>query len=175
MASFNKVILMGNLTRDPDVRATPGGMTVCTLGLAMNRRFTTSTGQEREEVCFVDIDVFGKQAESCRNYLRKGAPVLVEGALHMDQWEDKATGKKRSRLLVRADRVQFIGPPSRDSRGFGEDEGVPNGGDAPAPYRRPAPAPAPPPPQAAPAPGGRPQAPAPEPAEPAPPMDDIPF
>ncbi|MFA4944233.1 MAG: single-stranded DNA-binding protein [Lentisphaeria bacterium] len=175
MASFNKVILMGNLTRDPDVRSTPGGMTVCTLGLAINRRYTTASGQDREEVCFVDIDVFGKQAESCRNYLRKGAPALVEGSLHMDQWEDKATGKKRSRLLVRADRVQFLSSPGRDTRSYSDEE-VPA---EPTP-RNPAP-PAAPQPPAAPRGdfgGTRPPAPA-EPdtdAEPAaPPMDDIPF
>jgi len=174
MASFNKVILMGNLTRDPDVRATTGGMTIVKLGLAMNHRFTTSTGEAREETCFVDVDVFGKQADSCRNYLHKGSPVLVEGMLRTDSWQDKNTGEKRSKLVVRADRVQFLSSPG--SRGFGDEEA---GGEA-APG---APA-APPPVRRAPMPGApvaaapRPQAPPPveaESAAPAAPVDDIPF
>lgn len=138
MASFNKVLLMGNVTRDPEVRFTTGGMAVCVVGMAMNRRFTTAQGQDREEVCFVDVEVFGKQAESCGQYLRKGAPVFVEGSLRFDQWDDKATGKKRSKLVVRAERVQFLGAP----RSFGEDGGAPaeaEAGGAPRPARPAAP------------------------------------
>jgi single-strand DNA-binding protein len=128
MASFNRVILMGNLTRDPEMRYTTGGMAICGFGLATNRHYTTAQGQDRDEVCFVDVEAMGKQAESCNNYLRKGAPAFVEGYLRYDQWEEKGTGKKRSRLLVRADRIVFLGSPARDSRGF-PDEAA--GGGAP--------------------------------------------
>ena len=133
MASFNRVILMGNLTRDPEMRYTTGGMAICGFGLATNRHYTTAQGQERDEVCFVDIEVMGKQAESCNNYLRKGAPAFVEGYLRFDQWEEKGTGKKRSRLLVRADRIVFLGSPTRDSRGFPDEAGAATGAAAGAP------------------------------------------
>jgi len=113
MASLNKVFLLGNLTRDPETRYTPSGAALCNMGLAVNRRFVTSAGQDREETCFVDIEVWGKQAESCQNYLRKGVPVVVEGRLRYDQWDDRETGKKRSKLLVTGERVQFLGPPAR--------------------------------------------------------------
>lgn len=113
MSGLNRIFLMGNVTRDPDFRNTPGGAAVCVLGLAVSRRYTTTQGEEREEVCFIDVEVWGKQAESCRNYLGKGAPVLVEGRLRLDQWDDRETGKKRSRHVVRADRVQFLGSPAR--------------------------------------------------------------
>jgi single-strand DNA-binding protein len=109
MASFNRVILMGNLTRDPEMRYTPSGAAICQLGLATNRRYTTAAGEQREEACFIDIDVWGKQAESCNTYLRKGSQALVEGRLRFDSWDDKETGKKRSRLTVTAERVQFVG------------------------------------------------------------------
>ena len=102
---------MGNLTRDPETRYTTGGMAVCTFGLAVNRRYNNARGEQQEETCFVDIDVFAKQAESCGQYLRKGSPALVEGRLKYDQWEDKKTGQKRNRLKVTAERVQFLGQP----------------------------------------------------------------
>jgi single-strand DNA-binding protein len=142
MANLNKVLLMGNLTRDPDVRYTPSGTAICGLGLAVNRRYTTREGQEQEETCFVDVDVFGRQAESCKNYLQKGAPVLIEGRLRLDQWEDRQTGERRSRLKVTAERVQFIGGPARrdDFSGEGEDDGTARGASgpssAPADHRR---------------------------------------
>jgi single-strand DNA-binding protein len=116
MASMNKVFLMGNLTRDPALRFTPGGAAVCEFGIAMNRRFT-SNGQDKEETCFVDIVVWGKQAESCDRFLEKGSPVLVEGRLQYDQWEDRDGGGKRSRLRVVAERVQFMGRSGGDSGG----------------------------------------------------------
>ncbi len=112
MPTLNRVVLLGNVTRDLELRHTPQGTAVCSLGLAVNRRITTAAGEQREETCFVDIDVWGKQAESCANYLRKGSPALVEGHLRMDQWDDRETGKRRTRLRVHADRVQFLGPPS---------------------------------------------------------------
>jgi single-strand DNA-binding protein len=131
MASFNKVILVGNLTRDPELRYTPKGMAIAKLGLAVNRNWKTETGESKEEVTFIDVDAFGKQAEVIGQYLKKGRPILIEGRLRLDQWDDKQTGQKRSRLGVVAEVVQFLGSP----RG-GE------GGGAPAPARpRPAAAP----------------------------------
>ena len=98
MASLNKVFLLGNLTRDPEIRYTPSGAAVCSFGLAVNRRYTTSRGEDREDTCFVDCDAWGKWAEACKDYLRKGSPVLVEGRLRYDSWEDRESGRKRSRL-----------------------------------------------------------------------------
>ncbi|NLF19299.1 MAG: single-stranded DNA-binding protein [Lentisphaerae bacterium] len=132
MAALNKVILLGHLTRDPELRRTPQGTSVCVLGLAVNRRLTTASGESREETCFVDIDVWGRQAESCAQYLRKGSAALVDGSLRLDQWDDRETGKRRSRLKVMADRVQFIGPPAAS------DGGVPSAATAPRPAVRPA-------------------------------------
>lgn len=114
MASMNKVLLMGNLTRDPELRNTSSGQAVANFGLAMNRRFRTSQGEDREETCFVDIEAWGRQGETCARYLRKGSPALVEGRLRYDQWEDRESGQKRSRLLVRANRVQFLGSSRTD-------------------------------------------------------------
>jgi single-strand DNA-binding protein len=111
MPALNKVILMGNLTRDPELRYTPQGTAVCSFGLAVNRSYATASGEAREETCFVDIDVWGRQAQSCSSYLRQGAPALVDGRLRLDQWDDRETGKRRSRLRVQAERVQFVGPP----------------------------------------------------------------
>jgi single-strand DNA-binding protein len=107
MASFNKVILLGNLTRDPELRYTNSGTAVCEFGLAVNRRFGGDAG--RDEVCFVDIIVWDKQAESTGRILQKGSPALIEGRLQLDQWEDRETRQKRSRLRVVAERVQFVG------------------------------------------------------------------
>lgn len=124
MSSLNKVFLMGNLTRDPELRQLPNsGTSVCKLGLAVNRRYSTRGGEDREEVCFVDIEAWGRQAETCGRYLRKGSPALVEGRLKLDTWEDRETGRNRSRLLVHAERVQFLGAP-----GGGDDFGGTDGG-----------------------------------------------
>ncbi len=122
MADLNKVILLGNLTRDPDLRYTQGGTAICKLGLAVNRRYQTRQGEDQEEVCFVDIDVFGRQAETCKNYLQKGSPALVEGRLRLDQWEDRQSGARRSRLCVTAENVQFLGSPGQGARFGGDDE-----------------------------------------------------
>ena len=111
MANFNKVILMGNLTRDPELRYTPKGMAIAKLGLAVNRVWTTETGEKKEEVTFVDVDVFGRTAENIGQYMRKGRPILIEGRLRLDQWDDKQTGQKRSKLGVVAETVQFLGSP----------------------------------------------------------------
>lgn len=108
MSSFNKVILVGNLTRDPELRYTPSGTAVAKLSLAVNRSWRSQSGEDREEVAFVDVDAFGKQAETLGQYLKKGRPVLIEGRLKMDQWEDKQTGQKRSRLGVVLETFQFL-------------------------------------------------------------------
>ena len=107
MASLNKVLLMGNLTRDPEVRHTPKGTAVGDLAMAINMTYKAQDGTEKEEVCYVDVVVWGRQAETCRDYLTKGAPVFVEGRLQLDQWEGPE-GEKKSRMRVRADRVQFL-------------------------------------------------------------------
>ena len=116
MASLNKVFLLGNLTRDPDLRYTPSGAAVCEFGLAVSRRFSAN-GAEQDEVCFVDIVVWSKQAENCKQYLSKGSPALIEGRLQFDQWEDRNGGGKRSKLSVVADQVTFIGPRRDNPQG----------------------------------------------------------
>ena len=108
MASLNKVFLLGNLTRVPELRYTPGGVAVCEFGLAVNRKYV-SNNQEKDETCFVNIVVWGKQGESCQRYLEKGSLAMIEGRLQYDQWDDRETGKKRSTLRVVAERVQFVG------------------------------------------------------------------
>jgi len=107
MASLNRIILMGNLTRDPELRYIPSGAAVTSFGMAMNRNYTTQSGEKKDEVCFVNVVVWGKQAESCSQYLNKGSLVLIEGRLTYRSWEQE--GKTRSTLEVRADRVQFLG------------------------------------------------------------------
>src|SRR5271154_795855 len=111
MASYNKVLLMGNLTRDPEVKYTPKGTALANLGLAVNRVYTTESGEQKEEVTFIDIEVWGRQAETAGQYLSKGRPVFVEGRLKLDSWEDKESGQKRNKLKVVAERVQFLGSP----------------------------------------------------------------
>ncbi len=108
MANFNKVILIGNLTKDPELRYTPGGTAVVNLRLAVNTRFRDKTQELKEEACFVTVVVWNKQAETSNQYLHKGSPVMIEGRLQSRSWED-SSGQKRSVLEVRADRVQFLG------------------------------------------------------------------
>lgn len=131
MASFNKVILVGNLTRDPELRYTPKGTAIAKIGLAVNRVWTNEAGEKKEEVTFVDVDVFGRTAENVGQYMRKGRPILIEGRLRLDQWDDKQTGQKKSKLGVVAETVQFLGSPA------GADGGAPA---APARPRAAAPA-----------------------------------
>lgn len=107
-ANFNKVILAGNLTRDPELRYTPHGTAIAKIGLAINRRYTGQDGVAKDETTFVDVDAFGKQAETITKHLKKGRPVLIEGRLKLDQWDDKTTGQKRSRLGVILESFQFI-------------------------------------------------------------------
>ena len=109
MASFNKVVLVGNLTRDPELRYTPKGTAIAKIGLAVNRVWTNEAGEKKEEVTFVDVDVFGRTAENVGQYMRKGRPILIEGRLKLDQWDDKQTGQKKSKLGVVAENVQFLG------------------------------------------------------------------
>jgi single-strand DNA-binding protein len=112
MASYNRVLLMGNLTRNPEIRYTPSGTAVADLGLAVNENFKNKAGETVEQTCFVDVVVWGRQAETASEYLQKGSPVFVEGRLQLDQWENQQ-GEKRSKLRVRADRVQFLGSPGK--------------------------------------------------------------
>jgi single-strand DNA-binding protein len=165
MSSYNKVILMGNLTRDPETRVTPNGATICKIGLAVNRNYTLQDGTKKEEVTYVDCDAFGKQAETISRWMAKGKGILIEGRLRMDQWDDKTTGQPRSKLGVVVENFQFVG-----GRGEGDASGPADpAADAPQ-------ASAPAPRQQAPAPK---QAPAPRHA--APPQssanidDDVPF
>ena len=121
MPNYNKVILMGNLTRDPEVRYTSGGTAIAKLGMAVNRRWKNQEGQQQEETTFVDVDAFGRQAETIGQYLKKGRPVMVEGRLKFDQWDDKQTGQKRSKLGVVLENFQFL--DSRGEGGVGGDSG----------------------------------------------------
>jgi len=109
MANLNKVLLMGNLTRDPEVRYTPKGTAVAELGIAVNRIYSGENGEKREETTFVDVTVWGRTAENVGEYLKKGRPVFIEGRLQLDSWEDKQSGQKRNKLKVVADNVQFLG------------------------------------------------------------------
>jgi single-strand DNA-binding protein len=108
MASVNKVILIGNLTRDPELRYTPKGTAIARIGLACNRKWKSETGEMKEEVTFVDVDAFGKQAETIGQYLKKGRPLFVEGRLRYDTWEDKQSGQKKSKLGVVLESFQFL-------------------------------------------------------------------
>jgi single-strand DNA-binding protein len=148
-ASLNKVLLMGNLTRDPEVKYTPKGTAVADLAIAINDSYKAQDGTIKETVTYVDIEVWGRTAENCKQYLSKGRPIFVEGQLKLDQWEQD--GQKRSKMKVRADRVQFLG----GGPGGGERRG-PSGGDSERPASRPAAAPS-------------------EDRPPAPVDDDIPF
>ena len=124
MASFNKVILLGNLTRDPEVRYTPKGSAVCDLGLAVNRSYTLDSGEKREEVTFVDVVLWSRLAEIAGEYLKKGRPVFIEGRLQLDTWDDKQSGQKRSKLRVIGETMQLLGgrPPGAGGGGEGGDE-----------------------------------------------------
>jgi len=151
MASFNKVILAGNLTRDPELRYTPKGTAVCKFGLAISRNWTNEAGEKKEDVTFVDVDAFGRQAEIVAQYMKKGRPFLVEGRLKLDQWDDKQTGQKRSRLGVVLESFSFLdsgrggeggapsesprprqtAPPASAPAASGDDSGAPSEDDVP--------------------------------------------
>jgi single-strand DNA-binding protein len=120
MSSFNKVILLGNLTRDPQVRYTPGGTAVAELGLAINRTwFDQKTNSRRDETTFVDVTLWGRQAEVAGEYLAKGRQVLIEGRLHLDTWEDKESGQKRSKLKVVCENMRMVGGRGEGGGGGG--------------------------------------------------------
>ncbi len=128
MANFNKVILAGNLTRDPELRYTPKGTAIARIGLAINRTWTNETGEKKEEVTFVDVDAFGKTAEIIGQYFKKGRPILMEGRLRYETWDDKQSGQKRSKLGVVMESFQFM-----DSQRTGEPGAAPSGPSAPRP------------------------------------------
>jgi len=155
MASYNRVILAGNLTRDPELRYTPKGTAVAKIGMAMNRVWKNEAGESKEEVTFVDVEAWGRQAEVIAQYMKKGRPFLVEGRLKLDQWEDKTTHQKVSKLKVVLESFSFV-----DSKGGDGGGGAPSE----APRSRPASAPA----------GAAAAAPA-EPDGPPPEEDDVPF
>jgi len=148
MRGFNKVILIGNLTRDPELRYTPKGTAVAKIGLAVNRVWRDEAGNNKEEVTFVDVDAWGKQAETISQYLKKGRPILVEGRLKLDQWDDKQTNQKRSRLGVVLEAFQFLDSgQAREGGGGGGYSDAPDVGRQqarPAPARPAAAAPPPP-------------------------------
>lgn len=176
MASLNKVLLIGNLTRDPDVRYTPKGSAVAEIGIAVNRSYTLDSGEKREEVTFVDVTLWGRTAEIAAQYLKKGRPVFIEGRLQLDSWDDKQSGQKRSKLKVVGEAMQFLG--GRGEGGEGGGGGGGEGDDRP-PYQgggqgggenRPSARPSSAPPRSGPPQASRQ---APEPSEPE--EDDIPF
>ncbi len=138
MASLNKVMLIGNLTRDPEVRYTPKGSAVCDMAIAVNRRYLNeATGERVEEVTYLDIVLWNKQAELAGQYLSKGRSVFIEGRLQMDSWEDKATGQKRSKIRIVCENMQFLDSKAGGGGGGyqgGDDEG--GGYSAPAPQQR---------------------------------------
>jgi single-strand DNA-binding protein len=119
MSSFNKVILLGNLTRDPEMRTTNSGTPICHFGIATTRVLRSNDGENREEVVFVDVDAFGKQAEVIGRYFTKGRPIFIEGRLRLDQWES-STGEKRSKLCIVLESFQFIGSARFDDDGGGD-------------------------------------------------------
>jgi len=140
--NYNKVLVAGRLTRDPEIKYTPKGTALATISLAVNRNWTNEAGEKKEEVTFVDVEVWGKQAEAIGQYLAKGSPLFIEGRLKLDQWDDKESGQKRSKLKVVCEGFQFIstkgggGAESQESapRAAARPAGKPasDGGGAPA-------------------------------------------
>ncbi len=129
MPALNKVLLMGNLTRDPELRVTPKGTPICQFGLAINRSYKMESGETREEVTFVDIEAWGKQGETIAKYLTKGRPLYVEGRLKLDSWEDKNTKEKRSRMKIVLENFQFLGDSRGGGGGGGGGSSASGGGD----------------------------------------------
>jgi single-strand DNA-binding protein len=120
VANLNKVLLMGNLTRDPDLRYTGSGQAICNFGIAVNREWSGKDGQKGKDTCFLRVKVWGRQGENCAQYLKKGRPCFVEGRLESSQWETKE-GEKRTTIEVVAERVQFLGGRGEGGRGGGSD------------------------------------------------------
>jgi len=123
MPSFNKVMMIGNLTRDPQLKNVSNGIVVAEFGLAMNRKYRTAAGEDKEEVCFVDCSAFGKQAETIAQWCKKGKQILVEGRLKYDTWEDKVGGAKRHKLSVVVENFQFLGSRADEMNGTGSTGG----------------------------------------------------
>ncbi len=123
MASYNKVMIIGNLTRDPEIKYTPKGTAIADIGLAVNRNYTTESGEKREEVTFIDVTLWGRVAEIVGEYCKKGRPLFVEGRLQLDSWDDKATGQKRSKLKVVGENIQLLGSREGGSSGGEHGEG----------------------------------------------------
>ncbi len=123
MASYNKVMIIGNLTRDPEIKYTPKGTAIADIGLAVNRNYTTDSGEKREEVTFIDVTLWGRVAEIVGEYCKKGRPLFVEGRLQLDTWDDKATGQKRSKLKVVGENIQLLGSREGGSGGGGGEHG----------------------------------------------------
>jgi single-strand DNA-binding protein len=142
MANVNKVILIGNVTRDPEVKFTPKGSAVADVGLAINRNYTLDNGEKREETIFVDVELWGRLAEIAGEYAKKGRPIYIEGRLRMDTWEDKTSGQKRSRMKVVGENLQLLGsrPSSGGGGGGHEEEGGGHHESRPQRTTRPAPA-----------------------------------
>lgn len=151
MANLNKVMLIGNLTRDPEIKYTPKGTAVAQLGLAVNRTWSNDQGERQEETTFVDVELWGRQAEIAGEYLKKGRPVYIEGRLKLDSWDDKQSGQKRSKLKVVGEQMQLLGGRDGGSGGGGgggDYEGGGGGGGggySSRPPNRPQSRPAPPP------------------------------
>jgi single-strand DNA-binding protein len=142
MANLNRVLLIGNLTRDPELRYTPKGTAVTEIGLAVNRVYSGEDGEKKEETTFVDVTLWARQAEIAGQYLKKGRPVFIEGRLQLDTWDDKQTGQKRSRLRVVAENLQLLGSrqDSEGSSSFSSSSPAPRRGpSAPAPLPKPEP------------------------------------
>lgn len=135
MASLNKVMLIGNVTRDPEIKYTPKGSAVADLGLAINRSYTNQGGEKVEETTFVDVELWGRLAEIAGEYAKKGRPIFIEGRLRIDSWEDKQSGQKRSRLKVVGEGLQLLG--TRQGGGGGEYD-MDSPPASPTPQRRPA-------------------------------------
>jgi len=134
MAYLNKTFLIGNLTRDPELRVTPKGTAVCQFGLAVNRQYKDESGATRDETAFIDIEAWGKQGELCSKYLQKGSLAFIEGRLRFDSWEDKTSGQKRNKLKVVLENVQFL---TRGGGGGGGETAAAEGGDNAAAERPP--------------------------------------
>jgi single-strand DNA-binding protein len=133
MAYLNKVFLIGNLTRDPELRVTPKGTAICQFGLAVNRQYKDESGATRDETAFIDIEAWGKQGELCSKYLQKGSLSFIEGRLRFDSWEDKTSGQKRNKLKVVLENVQFLsrGGGAAAAAGGGEAAATTAGSDEP--------------------------------------------
>ena len=145
MPNLNKVMLMGNLTRDPEIKYTPKGTAIANFGIAVNRTYTPEGGEKREEVTFIDLEAFGRTAEIIGEYFKKGRPIFIEGRLKLDQWDDKTSGKKMSKLRVVVDTFEFLG--SREGGGGEGGGGAPSGeprSSAPQQRRAPSSPPRPP-------------------------------